>query len=822
MRISSLFLYTSLLFSVCAIQIPEYSFVEPSQHIDSHQQRQNKEYFSHTDHHCIAYHYAIKYDGRGNIYIAGTERDLTIHTHKIQCGNVSQGWKKVVAFDNRDVRYIIIKTFGYLNGIRCGGYLTMDASVPDIHIFEKCHWTEPGLADKNAVHIPLIKMKVIATKYETTKIQHLRHRIRDLSNSTKVTIKKVDKSSKSSVSNFHIRKPHYNNFTQHIVVESKPIIIVTTSATPMPSSFQTHTTTSNSYGSKSSSTTVSSKTPESASSSSSSKTHESSSSKTHESSSSKTHESSSSKTHESSSSKTHESSSSVSISSSSSSSGSKAPEAISADKNEEKSASTFTTNKTDSISQSTSKTPEATSADTNEKKSESNTSSTKYVPAGTSDENVKKVTYTIPLTSIKQSTSKTPDRNSFENVSSNVPATTTATSVKDTSFATTHISVSAVSVKDTPLTTSPPLSAVSVKQTPLTTSPPVSSVSASSVKHTPLTTSLPVSSVSASSVKQTPFTTKPIQVSTSSVKDTPLTTSPHVSSVSSVSVKDTPLTTKPIQVSASSVKDTPLTTSPHVSSVSAVSVKQTPLTTSLPVSSVSSVSVKQTPLNTSPPVSSVSVKQTPLITSHPSYVSMKDVPLPTSNPSSNVSVKQTLLTTTTPIPSSSVSVKDTTPLTTTRTESVTTTPSTTPTIIDETTIEFIKTVNGQWYLTAETMEIANNPRPCRTITIFENENQLFFKLAMNEGNQTFSVIDKIITEYNHLSRTFVMDGLKYTYRTFHIDNKNYLYISDSKYEYLYCNEYSYDSLYEMTPALKAVVTKNKYNIILTEMYCYTD
>ena len=40
--------------------------------------------------------------------------------------------------------------------------------IDDIHIFEKCHWTEPGLADKNAVHIPLIKMKVIATKYETT------------------------------------------------------------------------------------------------------------------------------------------------------------------------------------------------------------------------------------------------------------------------------------------------------------------------------------------------------------------------------------------------------------------------------------------------------------------------------------------------------------------------------------------------------------------------------------------------------------------------------------------------------------------------------
>ena len=151
MRISSsLFLYTSLLFSVCAIQIPEYSMP-----VEQHTYK--KEYFSHSSNHCIAYHYAIKYDGRGSIYIAGTERDLTIHTHKEQCGNVSQGWKKVVAFDNRYARYIIIKTFGYLNGIQCGGYLTMDTSVPKIHIFEKCHWGD-DLDDKNTVHTPLIMM----------------------------------------------------------------------------------------------------------------------------------------------------------------------------------------------------------------------------------------------------------------------------------------------------------------------------------------------------------------------------------------------------------------------------------------------------------------------------------------------------------------------------------------------------------------------------------------------------------------------------------------------------------------------------------------
>jgi hypothetical protein len=213
MHISSLFLYTSLLFSVCAIQIPEYS--SPIKQ-DTH----TKEYYSHTDHHCIAYHYAVKYDGRGNIYIAGTEKDLSVHTHKFRCGNVPQGWKKVVAFNNRDVRYIIIKTFGYLNGIKCGGYITMDASVPEIHIFEKCHWGN-DFDDKNTVHIPMIKMKVIAAKYKTNKIQHLRLRIHDLSNSTKVYSKKVDmssssKASSSSKSNLYIRKPYYHNSTRDI------------------------------------------------------------------------------------------------------------------------------------------------------------------------------------------------------------------------------------------------------------------------------------------------------------------------------------------------------------------------------------------------------------------------------------------------------------------------------------------------------------------------------------------------------------------------------------------------------------------------------
>ena len=149
-------------------------------------------------------------------------------------------------------------------------------------------------------------------------------------------------------------------------------------------------------------------------------------------------------------------------------------------------------------------------------------------------------------------------------------------------------------------------------------------------------------------------------------------------------------------------------------------------------------------------------------------------------------------------------------------------PATTPAIMDDATIEFIKTFAGQWYLTAETMELANNPRPCRTITIFENENKLFFKTAINEGNQTFSVIDTLITEYNNISKTFVMSGLKYIYNIFYISNINYLYINDSKYEYLYCNDYNCDSSYKMTPSLQAVITENKYNIIITDMSCYTD
>jgi hypothetical protein len=116
------------------------------------------------------------------------------------------------------------------------------------------------------------------------------------------------------------------------------------------------------------------------------------------------------------------------------------------------------------------------------------------------------------------------------------------------------------------------------------------------------------------------------------------------------------------------------------------------------------------------------------------------------------------------------------------------------------------------------MEIANNPRPCRTITIFENENKLFFKTAINQGNQTFLVFDTLITEYNNISKTFVMNGLKNTYNLFHINNINYLYINDSKYEYLYCNDYNCNSEYTMTPALKAVITENKYNIIELKWY----
>jgi len=559
MRISSsLFLYTSLLFSVCAIQIPEYS-------IPVEQHTYKKEYFSHSSNHCIAYHYAIKYDGRGSIYIAGTERDLTIHTHNKQCGNVSQGWKKVVAFDNRNVRYIIIKTFGYFNGIKCGGYLTMDTSFPKIHIFEKCHWGN-GLDDKNTVHTPLITMKVIATKYEykLNKNQQLRLRIHDLSNSTMVSVKKENKSSHGSNSNLHIRKPYYHNPTHIISVTSMASV------------------------SKSSATKVEHK------------------------------------------------------------------------------------------------------------------------------------THVAPLTISTPTSAKVEHK--------------------------THV-------------VAPPITSASTKVEHKThVVAPLTTPASTKVEHKTHVVAPPT----------TPASTK-VEHKTHVVA--PLTTS-------------TPASTK-------------VEHKTHVAS---------PLTT--PASTSVSTKVEHKTHVAAPLTTPASTK-----VEHKTHVA---APL-TTPASTNVEHKTHASPPTTSIPASTnVEPMDTKPLQTTMPQK-----SSPPTTVDETTAEFIKTFAGQWYLTAENMEFANNPRPCRTITIFENENKFFFKTAMNEGNQTFTVIDTLIDEYNHISRTFVMAGLKYTYHTFRFNNNNYLYLFDSKYEYLYTNINTYLP-YEMTNLLRSFITKNKYNIILTDMSCYTD
>jgi hypothetical protein len=722
MRISSsLFLYTSLLFSVCAIQIPEYSLNEHKQYIE--QPTYEKEYFSHSDNHCIAYHYAIKYDGHGSIYIAGTERDLTIHTHKEQCGNVSQGWKKVVAFDNRYVRYIIIKTFGYLNGIKCGGYLTMDTSIPKIHIFEKCHWGN-DLDDKNTVHTPLITMKVIATKYgyELNTNQRVRLRIHDLSNSSSISNEKVD----NLKSNLYIRKPHYLNSTHAASDNDMESMSSKSMSHNVEKGHTSHHTSSSAYASykveHSSATTSSPKVEHSSATTSSPKVEHSST--------------------------TLSASPKVKTK----------PGTTSSHKVETKPATTSSP-KVEHSSTTLSASPnvETKPATTSSPKMETK-------PGTTSSHKVEHSSTTLSA-SPKVETK---------------PGTTSSPKVEHSS---TTLSASP-KVETKPGTTSSP----KVETKPGTTS-------SHKVDTKPGTTSSPKVETKPGTTSSHKVDTKPGTTSSHKVETKPGTTSSPKVEHSSTTLSASPkVETKPGTTSSPKVEhsSTTLSASPKVETTSSPKVDTKLGTTSSPK------------VETKPGTSSSSLEVAPATTSASVAVSPKVAPATTS-----VSV----------LVSTSPKVEHTTtvePLQTTIPQ------ESSPPIIAETTMEFIKTFAGQWYLTAETMEIANNPRPCRTITIFENENKLFFKTAINQGNQTFLVFDTLITEYNNISKTFVMNGLKNTYNLFHINNINYLYINDSKYEYLYCNDYNCNSEYTMTPALKAVITENKYNIIITDMSCYTD
>ena len=110
----------------------------------SSKSKKSENKLSNTQTHCIDHFLALKYDGNGNVYIAGAEPNGIVHTRRGDCQGFSQGWKKVVSFNTKNVDEATIKSSGYAHGITCGGDVKVKAGQTFEKVFSDCAWSMSG------------------------------------------------------------------------------------------------------------------------------------------------------------------------------------------------------------------------------------------------------------------------------------------------------------------------------------------------------------------------------------------------------------------------------------------------------------------------------------------------------------------------------------------------------------------------------------------------------------------------------------------------------------------------------------------------------
>jgi hypothetical protein len=73
---------------------------------------------------CIDHYLYVKYDGNGNVQIAGAEPSGSVHTGRGDCGGASQGWYTAVSFSTTGWTNIRIQVTGSSTGGGGGSYDT--------------------------------------------------------------------------------------------------------------------------------------------------------------------------------------------------------------------------------------------------------------------------------------------------------------------------------------------------------------------------------------------------------------------------------------------------------------------------------------------------------------------------------------------------------------------------------------------------------------------------------------------------------------------------------------------------------------------------
>ena len=123
------------------------------------------EHYTNASRHCINTFLAVRYDGKGNIYIGGANNNRVIHTNRTDCNGNSQGWKKVISFNPDFTRNFYISAGTLYNSHNdCGGSAYWTGHKLNQQFFQRCSWTDKSQAPLITVEVILEREKVSTHK----------------------------------------------------------------------------------------------------------------------------------------------------------------------------------------------------------------------------------------------------------------------------------------------------------------------------------------------------------------------------------------------------------------------------------------------------------------------------------------------------------------------------------------------------------------------------------------------------------------------------------------------------------------------------------
>jgi hypothetical protein len=118
---------------------------------------------------CIASNLYVRYDGKGSVYIAGTDLNNKVHTNRQDCKGNIEGLQKVIQFNHNDVSYFSIDVESLFEGhLDCGGSAFWNAQKQR-EFTQKCSWNSFGA--KNPIVVT--KVTLYTTPVAVEKVEEI-------------------------------------------------------------------------------------------------------------------------------------------------------------------------------------------------------------------------------------------------------------------------------------------------------------------------------------------------------------------------------------------------------------------------------------------------------------------------------------------------------------------------------------------------------------------------------------------------------------------------------------------------------------------------